>query len=140
MKIQRFEDLECWQEARKLVNYIYGLTKNDQFKKDFELVRQVRGSAVSSMANIAEGFHRNSNRDFMRFLGYSRASIAETISHCYVALDQEYIAEPEITSVNRKANAAWKKINSLISYLNSLKEKRSGAFGSREGHENGMED
>ena len=109
--VKRFEDLECWQEARKLVNYIYGLTKNDQFKKDFELVRQVRGSAVSSMANIAEGFHRNSNRDFMRFLGYSRASIAETISHCYVALDQEYIAEPEITSVNRKANAAWKKIN-----------------------------
>ena len=115
--VKRFEDLECWQEARKLVNYIYGLTKNDQFKKDFELVRQVRGSAVSSMANIAEGFHRNSNREFMRFLDYSRASIAETLSHLYVALDQSYIDESEIENAKLLADIVWKKVNSFISYL-----------------------
>lgn len=49
--IKRFEDLECWQEARKFVGLIYELTKNDRFKKDFELVKQVKGSAISSMAN-----------------------------------------------------------------------------------------
>ena len=52
--IKRFEDLECWQKARKFVNLVYQLTKKDRFKKDFELVRQVRASAVSTMANIAE--------------------------------------------------------------------------------------
>ena len=123
--IKRFEDLECWQEARKFVNLIYGLTNKDHFKKDFGLQRQVRGSAVSIMANIAEGFHRNSNKDFMRFLDYSRASIAETISHCYVAVDQKYIDEHEITIVKREADAVWKKINGLISYLNHLTKKNS---------------
>ena len=132
--IKRFEDLECWQEARQLVNLIYGLTNNAYFKKDFELVRQVRGSAVSIMANIAEGFHRNSNKDFLRFLDYSRASIAETISHCYVALDQKYIDEQEITIVKREADAVWKKINGLISYLNQLTKKKFRAPGQGEDH------
>jgi four helix bundle protein len=127
--IKRFEDLECWQEARKFVNLIYGLTNKDDFKKDFGLVRQARGSAVSIMANIAEGFHRNSNKDFMRFLDYSRASIAETISHCYVAVDQKYIEEQEITIVNQEADAVWKKINGLISYLNRLAKENSRASG-----------
>jgi len=80
--IKTFEDLECWQDARKFVGLVYRLTQNEYFKKDFELVKQVRGSAISSMANIAEGFHRNSTRDFLKFLDYSRASVAETVSHC----------------------------------------------------------
>jgi len=52
-KIKRFEDLECWHEARKLVKLIYELTKKDPFSKDFRLVGQVTDSSVSSMANIA---------------------------------------------------------------------------------------
>ncbi len=61
------------------------------------------------MANIAEGFHRNSNKDFMRFLDYSRASLAETISHCYIALDQEYISRTEFKEIKKQANFVWKK-------------------------------
>ena len=115
--IKRFEDLECWQEARKLVKLIYGFTKKSDFKRDYELVGQIRRSAVSSMANIAEGFHRNSNKDFMRFLDYSRASVAETVSHCYVALDQHYIDENEMISVKKQSDTVWKKVNNFISYL-----------------------
>lgn len=115
--IKRFEDLECWQEARRFVNIIYRLTKKERFRKDFELVGQIRRSGVSSMANIAEGFHRTSNKDFMRFLDYSRASVAETVSHCYVALDQHYIDEGEMTNVNKQADIVWKKVNNFISYL-----------------------
>ena len=115
--IQRFEDLECWQEARKLVNLVYELTKNHSFRKDFELVRQVRRSAISSMANVAEGFHRNSTKDFLRFLDYSRGSIAETLRHCYIALDQEYIGESEMTAIRKQADTVWKRVNNFISYL-----------------------
>jgi four helix bundle protein len=118
--IKRFEDLECWQEARKFVKLIYELTKNNKFKRDVELVRQIRKSAVSSMANIAEGFHRNSAKEFMRFLDYSRASIAETLSHSYVALDQGYIDVSEMGEVKEKADIVWKKVNNFISYLNKL--------------------
>jgi len=78
------------------------MVKNDRFKRDFELVGQMKRSATSSMANMAEGFHRNSTRDFMRFLDYSRASIAETLSHGYIAMDQEYITEQEMKKVKRK--------------------------------------
>lgn len=101
-----------------MVKKVYELTKNKKFASDFDLKNQVRRSAISIMANIAEGFHRNSNRDFMKFLDYSRASIAETLSHCYVALDQEYITESDMASMKQHADLVWKKVNNLISYLN----------------------
>ena len=53
----------------------------------------------------------------MRFLDYSRSSVAETVSHCYVALDQHYIDENEMTNVNKQADIVWKKVNNFISYL-----------------------
>ena len=97
---------------------IYSLTKNDKFRKDFDLIGQVRRSAVSTMANVAEGFHRNSNKDFMKFLDYSRSSVAETVSHCYVAIDQNYINENEMEHVIQQADVLWKKVNNFIAYLN----------------------
>ena len=121
--IKRFEDLECWQEARKFVKLIYDLTKKDVFSKDFKLVGQVTDSSVSSMANIAEGFHRRSNKDFMRFLDYSRSSVAETVSHSYVALDQDYISEEELKIVKQQADVVWKKVNNFITYLNRSVKK-----------------
>lgn len=54
----------------------------------------------------------------MRFLDYSRSSVAETISHSYIALDQEYINEDEMAQVKKQANIVWKKVNAFISYLN----------------------
>ena len=122
--IKRFEDLECWQEARRLVQVVYRLTKKEHFARDFRLVSQITDSAVSSMANIAEGFHRRSNRDFMRFLDYSRSSVAETVSHSYVALDQHYINEKELGLVNAQADIVWKKVNNFIAYLNKSAKKR----------------
>ena len=63
MKINRFEDIEAWQEARKLVNLVYDvIRKNPNFKKDFRLVNQIQAASVSSMSNIAEGFSRKSNK------------------------------------------------------------------------------
>jgi len=116
--IKRFEDLECWKEARVLVRQIYELTKKKKFSIDLELKNPIRRSAVSIMANVAECFHRNSNKDLLKFLDYSRASIAETLTHAYVALDQDYIVEPETETLKQQADLVWKKINNLTSYLN----------------------
>ena len=115
--LRRFEELDCWQEARTFVRIIYEMTRHARFRKDFELVAQVKRSAISSMANIAEGFHRRSKKDFMRFLDYSRASIAETLSHLYVALDQDYIDEGDMGKAKQQADFVWKKVNNFISYL-----------------------
>jgi four helix bundle protein len=116
-RIDRFEDLHCWQEARKLVKLIYKITKKEPFNKDRDLVSQVRRSAISSMSNIAEGFHRRSNKEFMKFLDYSRSSIAETVSHCYVALDEEYISQDEMNQIYEQAEIVWKQVNGVIAYL-----------------------
>ncbi|MFZ5759511.1 MAG: four helix bundle protein, partial [Thermodesulfobacteriota bacterium] len=107
--INRFEDLHCWQDARKLVFYIYALTSKDEFRKDYGLKDQVRRSAISGMANISEGFHRNSDKDFTKFLDYARASLAETISHCYVALDQNYITNAELANAQQLTDITWKR-------------------------------
>ena len=115
--LRRFEELECWQEARRFVKLVYETARNDRFKKDFELASQIRRSAISAMANIAEGFHRSSSKEFMKFLDYSRSSIAETLSHSYIAADQGYITEHELATIRAQADMIWKKANSLISYL-----------------------
>jgi len=99
-KVNRFEELEVWQEARKIASGVYQLTFNEGFNRDFSLMDQIRRSVISVMANIAEGFHRGSNREFVKFLGYSRGSLAETISHLYVALDRDYINEKEMKQIN----------------------------------------
>ncbi len=64
MKIERFEDIKAWQEARELTRLVYDLTKRPAFTKDFGLKDQIQRAAVSVMANIAEGFERRSHKEF----------------------------------------------------------------------------
>jgi len=95
-KIKCFEDIDAWKESRKLVNMIYNAVNNNtSFQRDFRLVGQIQGAAVSSMSNIAEGFSRKSNKEFMQYLFISKSSAAEVQSQLYVALDQKYIIEPK---------------------------------------------
>ena len=82
MTIKRFEDIDAWKEARKLVLMVYDAIKqNKDFQKDYRLVNQIQGAAVSSMSNIAEGFSRRSNKEFVQYLFISKSSAAEVQSH-----------------------------------------------------------
>jgi len=84
MKITRFEDIDAWKESRILVETIYLVTKE---VRDFAFVNQITRAAVSVMSNIAEGFDRNSNKEFIHFLIISRGSLSEVKSLLYVAID-----------------------------------------------------
>ncbi len=120
MKILRFEDIEAWQEARKLVKMVYEvIRKSKEFKRDFRLVNQVQDAAVSSMANIAEGFSRKGNKEFIQFLFISKSSAAEVQSHLYVALDQGYVDQDEFDKVYNQANVVSKLDSGFIKYLQS---------------------
>jgi four helix bundle protein len=120
MKINRFEDIEAWQEARKLVEMVYEvINKNDKFKRDFRLVNQIQGAAVSSMSNVAEGFSRKSNKEFIQYLYISKSSAAEVQSHLYVALDQHYICQEEFSRIYTQAELVSKLASGFIKYLNS---------------------
>ena len=120
MKIARFEDIEVWQEARKLVNLVYDvINANDSFQKDFRLVNQVQGAAVSAMANIAEGFSRKSNKEFIQYLFISKSSSAEVQSQLYVALDQKYISKELFEQIYTQAETVSKLDSGFIKYLKS---------------------
>lgn len=117
MKINRFEELDCWQEARKLVNMVYAATKDHEFKKDLRLSGQIQAASTSIMANIAEGFIRRSNKEFTQFLFIATSSAAEVQSHLYIALDQGYIDQKEFDAIYDQANKTAMIISGLIKYL-----------------------
>ena len=93
--IQKFEDIQAWQEARILVKMVYQLTNKDKFSKDFGMRDQIRRVSVSVMNNIAEGFDCESKIEFARFLGIARRSAVEVQSMLYAASDVEYIDQNE---------------------------------------------
>lgn len=123
MRITSFEDLDVWKRSRELVNEIYLLTKKQRFCKDFGLVDQIRRSAVSVMSNIAEGFERGSNVEFIRFLYIAKASCAETRSHLFIALDQGYLTEDELEKTKTFAKSVSGMIGGFIIYLRGSKMK-----------------
>ena len=118
MEIKRFEDLRCWQEARKLVNIVYeAIRKSPEFQKDFRLVGQITDAAVSSMSNIPEGFSRRSNKEFTQFLFVSKSSATEVQSEAYVALDQRYVSKESFEEIYEQADQVSKIVSGLITYL-----------------------
>ncbi|MDY7036196.1 MAG: four helix bundle protein [Thermodesulfobacteriota bacterium] len=124
MKITRFEDIEAWQEARKLVKMVYdAINASEKFSKDYRPVGQIQGAAVSSMSNIAEGFSRRSNREFVQYLFISKSSAAEVQSHLYVARDQAYISQEMFEKLYNKAAKVSKMDSGFIKYLNSRPNK-----------------
>jgi four helix bundle protein len=124
MKITRFEDIDAWQEARKLVSMVYDVVDQSlKFKRDFRLLNQVQGAAISCMSNIAEGFSRKSNREFIQFLFISKSSAAEVQSQLYVALDQEYIAQVDFDGIYNQAETVSKMASGFIKYLTSQLNK-----------------
>lgn len=124
MKITRFEDIDAWKEARKLVSMVYGvINKSQKFRKDFRLINQIQDASVSSMSNIAEGFARKSNREFIQFLYISKSSAAEVQSQLYVALDQGYISKDDFHQIYNQAEVVSKMDSGFIKYLQSQLKK-----------------
>ncbi len=118
--IKRFEDIQAWQEGRKLVQQVYRITNSDKFARDFSLKDQIRRAAVSTMANIAEGFDCESKAEFARFLGIARRSAVEVQSLLYAASDIGYIDAEVFQSINDLAE----KIKALTgAFMHSLRQR-----------------
>ena len=117
--IKRFEDLEAWQLSIELTNQIYTITKRESICRDFSFVDQIRKAAISIMSNIAEGFERGSNKDFVKFLFIARGSAGEVRSLLYLGLDQAYLSNSEFEEGRdlciRCCQVIWGLIRSLRS-------------------------
>ena len=114
---KKFEDILAWQKARIAAKKIYETTSGADFARDFALRDQIRRSAISIMANIAEGQGRNSDKEFANFLNFAHGSASETQSHLYMALDLGYLAKIAFDEIYDLLDEISRMIMGLMKHL-----------------------
>jgi four helix bundle protein len=120
-KLERFEDLKCWQAARILVTLVYTQCKKGELKNDWDTKSQIRRAALSIMNNIAEGFGRINDKDSLKFYDYAQSSGLEVRSMLYVLIDLEYITQKEFEILMNETN---KTINLTLGFIRYLKNRK----------------
>jgi four helix bundle protein len=113
----KFEELEIWQLARKQANDIFLLYKEGLFSKDYSLKNQINASSGSVMDNIAEGFERSGNKEFINFLLIAKASNGEVRAQLHRGSDRNYISSETYTILLSNNKTISVKITSLIKHL-----------------------
>jgi len=117
MKVTKFEDLEVWQLARELYRLVFKFTSKEPFCRDFKLRDQIKDSAGSISDNIAEGFERGGNKEFIQFLSIARGSTGETRNQAYRAYDSNYITNEELNDLLELTDKISRKTANLIKSL-----------------------
>jgi len=117
MTIKKFEEIEAWQKARQLTASIYKATSTGPFARDYGLRDQIRRASVSSMSNIAEGFERDGNKEFIQFLSVAKGSTGEVRSQLYVALDAGFLNQTHFNELSVSAEEASRLIGGFMNYL-----------------------
>jgi four helix bundle protein len=123
MAAKKFEDLNVWVKSKELSVLIYQLTNDGEFKKDFGLRDQLRRASVSIVSNIAEGFERNGNKEFSRFLSLAKGSAGEIRAQLYISRELKYINEMEFNSLSEKVTEVSKMLSGLMDYLKQTELK-----------------
>jgi four helix bundle protein len=125
MKIRKFEDLESWKKARELTNAVYGATATGTFARDFGLKDQIRRASISILSNIAEGFERGGDREFLQFLAIAKGSCGEVRAQLYVAIDQGYLSRSLFERLSNDVAEIGRLISGLMKYLSKSDLKGS---------------
>jgi four helix bundle protein len=133
MKVTRFEDLRAWQRARELTNLVYVASAEHPFERDFPMRNQIRRAALSIMSNIAEGFDRHRDPEFLYFLRVAKASCGEVRSQLYAAFDQAYLDAERLQSLLAKTTEASGAIRRLHESIErSPNRTRNAGLGTRD--------
>ncbi|MFH2004366.1 MAG: four helix bundle protein [Bacteroidota bacterium] len=114
--MKTFEELNIWKLSKTLCVNIYSL-KNQKYVKDYGIKDQIQRASVSIMSNIAEGFERGSNKDFIKFLYYSKASCGELRSLLTLSSELGYLTLPEYNQLHKMSIDLSKQISNFIKYL-----------------------
>jgi len=122
-RVSNYRELVIWNKAYQICLYTIGLCENSKIKTKYYLVDQISRSALSIPSNIAEGFGRGSDREFVRFLGYSVGSLNELQTQCSIAKDLGLIQENDFQGFFRDSEELSKMIMAFILYLKRGKSK-----------------
>ena len=122
-KIERFEDLQVWILAREICRFVTYLLETTPLKSNYALRDQIERSSGSVMDNIAEGFERNGNKEFIQFLSIAKGSCGEVKSQSYRAFDKRLITEEQHRQLNQMTETTKNKIGSLMNYLRNTEIK-----------------
>ncbi len=117
VSVKYFEDLEVWRSARELTNRIYEVSAAGAFSKDYGLRDQMRRAAVSVMSNVAEGYERGGNPEFIQFLSIAKGSCGEVRCQLYVAADQGYLPKEQADQMIESLKRLSVMISNFIEYL-----------------------
>ncbi|MHC4916363.1 MAG: four helix bundle protein [Planctomycetota bacterium] len=123
--VERIEDLEVWRKAREFAKIVYKVTADPNMRADRALQNQLRRAVVSVVSNIAEGFGRGGNREFLQFLSVVRGSVAEACSQLYVAFDVGYISKSQLMQARATGEEAGRLLSGLMRFLRD--SRQSGA-------------
>jgi four helix bundle protein len=116
-RVKCFEDLNVYVQARELSHRVHALTRTGPISRDYGLRDQMRRSAISVLSNIAEGFERQSNAEFARFLYVARGSCGELRAQAMVAADEKYWDEATFEEISGRCRRLSAGLSNLISYL-----------------------
>ncbi len=122
---KKFEDLDVWILAKDFCVNIYKITENEFLKKDFGFKDQIRRASISIISNIAEGFERNGNKEFIQFLSYAKGSAGEVRAQLYIIKELGFITENEFINLNEKITQISKMLSGFINYLKQSELKGS---------------
>lgn len=125
-KATRFEDLEIWKMGREIAKETWLLTREERWKVQFDLINQMLRSSGSIPDNIAEGFEREGNKEFLQFLSIAKGSCGEYRSQLYRALDRELLTEEAFEDRRIQAENLSGKIQRFMAAL-----RRSDLSGSK---------
>ena len=115
--IKSFEEMEVWKRSRLFADEIYKITSIGSFERDFKLRDQINGSSGSIMDNIAEGFERDSKKEFLQFLSIAKGSAGEVRSQLYRALDRNHISKIDFDKLKAEALELSKQLSGFMKYL-----------------------
>ena len=122
-KIEHFEDIEAWDKARELTKIIYEFTAQGKLATDFSLRDQLRRASTSIMANIAEGFERDGNKEFRQFLATAKGSVGEVKALLYVALDAGLASSEQVNRLMTLTEETSRILGGFLRYLKDSDKK-----------------
>jgi len=122
--IKKFEDSKIWQDSLKITKEIYDLTALPKFSRDFGLRDQIQRAIISISSNIVEGFEKNNNNEFIRYLKIAKGSAGEVRNQLAIAFTVNYISPSDFERVNKQSEDLANQIGAFISYLEKVRKNK----------------